>query len=141
MATRAEQTVADPARPHFGVFSQFIDRQIDVSGKKMSEIAFEVGFARPNMVSMIRGGYSKLPVNKVKKMAISLGVDPAFLMRLMLQEYEPETLAIIEDVFGRKMLGGALAEAMSILAKSPIADQTALKAEQVAALQEVSKLL
>lgn len=76
--------------------NEYLAQQIDLCGKSQKEIAAEVGFPKPNIISMLKSGDTKLPIPKVGPMAKALGVDPVFLFRLVMQEYEPETWETIE---------------------------------------------
>jgi transcriptional regulator with XRE-family HTH domain len=82
----------------------FISKQIDVvkaaSGKTQREIAAEVGYEKPNMIAMMRAGDVKVPLDKVPALAKALHVDPAFLLRLAMNQYWPEMADAIAQIFG-----------------------------------------
>lgn len=80
--------------------AEYISRQIDACGKSQAQIAREVGYERPNLISMIKSGQAKLPVQKVPAFARALGVDPAFLFRLVVSEYMPAMLEVIGEIEG-----------------------------------------
>jgi transcriptional regulator with XRE-family HTH domain len=81
--------------------ADYISRQIEACGKSQAQIAREVGYdQRPNLISMIKMGRSKLPVQKIGPFAKALGVDPAFLFKLAMSEYSPETWATINEIQG-----------------------------------------
>lgn len=68
--------------------------------KSQSEIANEAGFPNANMVSMIKTGSSKLALDRVPSMSRALECDPAFLMRLALDQAVGSTAArAIIDIF------------------------------------------
>jgi hypothetical protein len=48
--------------------------------------------------------HTKLPLNKVGPIARALEVDPAYLLRLALREYLPETYSAIENVLSPSLL-------------------------------------
>jgi transcriptional regulator with XRE-family HTH domain len=75
----------------------YITGMINLSEKTQAEIAHEAGFGKPNIISMIKKGLTKLPVSKVAPMARALNADPVYLFRLVMSEYEPETWAAIEE--------------------------------------------
>lgn len=77
--------------------AEYLTQQIALCGKTQSEIAREAGFNKPNIISMLKQGATKLPINKIAAMSKALGVDPTFLFRLVMSEYEPETWAVIEE--------------------------------------------
>ena len=53
----------------------FIAAKIKASGKTQAQIAQECGFARPNVVSMIKLGRIRLPLNRLGAFARSIEVD------------------------------------------------------------------
>lgn len=67
---------------------------IDASGKTQREIAHEAGFASQNIISMIKSGDTKVPLNRVPALAKSLGVDPQDLFADCLEAYEPELFEV-----------------------------------------------
>lgn len=80
--------------------ADYISRQIEACGKSQAQIAREVGYDRPNLISMIKSGQTKLPVQKVPALARALGVDPAFLFRIVMSEYSPALLEAIGEIPG-----------------------------------------
>ncbi|WP_332460270.1 DUF927 domain-containing protein [Pseudophaeobacter flagellatus] len=69
--------------------------------KSQSQIASEAGFPNPNMVTMIKNGTSKLALDRVPSMARALRCDPAYLMRLTLEQAIGSTTAeAVIDLFG-----------------------------------------
>jgi transcriptional regulator with XRE-family HTH domain len=77
--------------------AEFLTDRIAASDKTQREIAEECGFEHANMITMVKTGQSRLPMNRIGAMAKSLEVDPAHLLRLVLMEYQPETWTSIED--------------------------------------------
>lgn len=76
--------------------AKFVRQQIQVLGKSQREIAQEVGFEKPNVITMIKQGKTKLPIAKVGRMAKALDTDPVFLMKLCMNTYHPDTWQFIE---------------------------------------------
>ena len=54
--------------------------------KTQAEIASEAGFANANMMTFLKTGKNKVPLDRVPSLAKALEVDPAFLMRLTLDQ-------------------------------------------------------
>lgn len=79
--------------------AQFVAHRIQVTGKAQKEIAREVGFDKPNMITLIKQGHTKLPLAKIGVMAIALESDPVALLKLCLSTYHPETWEAIEAHF------------------------------------------
>lgn len=84
--------------------AQYLEQQIALSPKSQKEIAAEVGYDKPNVMSMLKLGTTKVPINKVGPLAKALGVDPVYFMRLVMTEYMPETWSAIEEVLGAERL-------------------------------------
>lgn len=76
--------------------AEYLTLMIEASNKLQSEIAKEVGFEKPNVITMIKKGQTKLPLAKVGPMARSLGIDPLFLFGMVMKEYAPDTWDAIE---------------------------------------------
>lgn len=49
---------------------------------------------------MFKQGATPVPINRVPALATALEVDPSWLMRLALQEYQPEILETISTTMG-----------------------------------------
>lgn len=84
--------------------AQFIAAKIKESGKSQIEIAQACGWPKPNFVTMLKKGDSKLPLDKIGPMAKVLEVQPVYLYWLVMQEYYPETLDAIEHAIRGVML-------------------------------------
>lgn len=78
--------------------AQFITTRIKVIGKSQKDISREAGFKRPNMISMIKRGETRLPLNKAVSMAIALEMDPVQLLKMCLKEYQPANWTVIESL-------------------------------------------
>jgi DNA-binding Xre family transcriptional regulator len=59
------------------------DRVRDLSHRKtQAEIAAEAGFTNANMMSLLKSGKNKVPLDRVPSLAKALEMDPALLMRI-----------------------------------------------------------
>jgi transcriptional regulator with XRE-family HTH domain len=78
------------------------DRVRDLSHRKtQAEIASEAGFANANMMTFLKNGRNKVPLDRVPSLAKALEVDPAYLMRLVLNQAVGATAAkAINEIFG-----------------------------------------
>lgn len=61
-------------------------RILELRPKNQSDIAIEAGFPNANFVSMIKSGTSKLALDRVPNFAKALDCDPAFLMRMAIEQ-------------------------------------------------------
>lgn len=75
--------------------ARFLDQRIlELKPKRsQAEIAEIAGFATPNVISMLKSGATKVPLDRVPKLAEALEVDPAYLLRLALEQAEGSTAA------------------------------------------------
>jgi transcriptional regulator with XRE-family HTH domain len=90
-------------KPHKDTaLAKFIEKRIlELKPKTQSEIADEAGFINANVVSMIRSGTTKLPLDRVPALAKALECDPALLMRLALDQAVGSTpAAALIDILG-----------------------------------------
>lgn len=76
--------------------AQFLTIAIKASGKTQSEICADIGYLKPNIITMLKQGKTKVPLDKIGPLSRSLGVDGRDFFRLVLGEYMPETLRAIE---------------------------------------------
>lgn len=84
--------------------AEYIDWQVNLCGKPQKQIAEEAGFQKPNIITMFKQGTTKVPLEKVGKLAKALEVDPVHLLKMCLREYLPDTYAEIEKMFGQPIL-------------------------------------
>ena len=83
--------------------AKYIDKKIDeLKGvKTQREIAAEIEYDKPNMISMFKRGEARVPLDKIPLLSKALGVDPAHMFRLALEQYWPDRGDIIAKLFGR----------------------------------------
>jgi hypothetical protein len=84
--------------------AEYLSGAIGLTGKLQREIANEVGYDNPNVITLFKQGKTKLPVNKVPAMAKALGVDQANLLRIVMSEYMPETWEVLSAVIGDRIM-------------------------------------
>ena len=78
----------------------YISKLMAESDKTQRQISEETGFESPNLITMIKNGTSKLPINRVANLARSLNTDPAHMLRVVMSEYSPDSWAAIEQNMG-----------------------------------------
>jgi hypothetical protein len=92
------------ARPYANTqLAKFIDRRIlELRPRKtQSLIASEAGFSQHNMLTNIKIGTSKLPLDRVPALAKALECDPAHLFMMAVEQLGGETTALtIRKIFG-----------------------------------------
>ena len=70
---------------------QFLAFHIRRSGLTQREVARACGFLRPNIVSMIQSGETRLPLERLGAMARVLDVDPAALFSAWMATHYGDT--------------------------------------------------
>lgn len=99
-------------KPHENTqLAKYIERRVlELRPKKSQlQIANEAGFPNPNMVTMIKNGASKLALDRVPSMARALECDPAYLMRLALDQAVGDTSAqALIEIFGTPVTANEL---------------------------------
>lgn len=73
---------------------------IENSYKSQREIAQEAGFTHANILSMMKSGDSKVPINRIPKLAAALGIAPSPFINVALHEYHPELHAVLTEQYG-----------------------------------------
>lgn len=80
---------------------EFISKQIEVCGKSQRELALELGYKNPNIITMFKQARTKVPLDKIGIFAQALGVDKVNLLRIAMLEYYPEMWKVIESIMGK----------------------------------------
>jgi len=120
MKGKSQTAVKPPAKPK--TVADYINWQIALCGKKQLEIAEEVGFPKPNIITMIKQGKTKLPLDKIGKFAKAIEVDPIHLFKLCMQEYMPETWKEIERMIDQPVLSQNELEFIEIMRASKVSN-------------------
>lgn len=102
--------------------ADYLNWQINLCGKKQLEIAEEVGFPKPNIITMIKQGKTKLPLDKVGKFAKAIEVDPIHLFKLCMQEYMPDTWKEIEKMIDQPVLTTNELEFVEVMREANVAN-------------------
>lgn len=95
--------------------ADFVSQQIEISGKMQKSIAEELGYDKPNMITMIKQGKTPLPFNKVGPLAKSLNIDPFHLLRLTMMEYQPHTWEAVEALIGQQTISKSEMEILELV--------------------------
>ena len=83
--------------------NRFIEESITAKSVSAEAVSEALG-CKPSLVHMFLSGSTRIPVSTVSSLAALLHLDPASLLRRLLWEYMPETLAVIENVAGEALL-------------------------------------
>jgi hypothetical protein len=81
--------------------SDYLSERIDriSSEKSQRDIANEVGYDRGNIISMMKTGETKVPLDKIPLLAKAVNGDPVFMLRLWLEQYWTNQAEIVNTVF------------------------------------------
>jgi len=125
--------------------ARYLAQRIALSGKTQRAIASECGYPNANIVTMFKNGRTRLPFNKVAIMARALEVDPRDLLRLVLSEYTPDALAMLEEVMaGATMLSTDEAAVLALIRGSsrgrvPRLDDLVARDRLVTTISEIAR--
>jgi transcriptional regulator with XRE-family HTH domain len=118
--------------------AEYITLQVKLCGKPQLEIAKEAGFNKPNIITMIKQGKTKLPTAKIGPMAKALDVDPVYLFQLAMREYEPDTWeALKEFIFKAPVLSQNEIEIIETIRQSRVPNPKIRTDDERRALIEV----
>lgn len=91
-------------KPHADTpLAQYVERRVlELKPiKSQADIAVEAGYTNANMITMIKQGSSKVALDRIPALARALEVDPAFILRLALDQAIGRTAAeAVVEVFG-----------------------------------------
>ena len=78
--------------------AQFLTEVIDKNPKTQRQIALEIGYKKPNIITMFKQGLTRLPLDKIGPLAKSLEIDSSLLFSKVLREYTPETFVALSPI-------------------------------------------
>ncbi len=85
--------------------AEFVSAQLEICGKTQFEVALACGLERPQMISMIKSGRSRIPRERIKDLARALNVDPLNFGLKVMREYHPELLWIVDGCVEHALKG------------------------------------
>ncbi|MDP3294205.1 MAG: helix-turn-helix transcriptional regulator [Nevskia sp.] len=77
---------------------QYVSAQIELCGFSQVEISRLCGFKQSQMISMIKNGKVKVPLDKIRVLASALRVDPVHFFNLVIGEYHAELLDVLNEL-------------------------------------------
>lgn len=98
--------------------AQFITNWIAMSGRTQREIAEIVGYDKPNNITMLKQGTTKVPINRIPKLAEALGVDPVHMLRVVMKEYMPDAWEAISGILETTLISEDEAKILSIVRRA-----------------------
>lgn len=91
--------------------ARMIADAIEVSGKTQREIATEMGFEHANVLSMLKSGEMRMPLERIPSFAAATGISADVLLQTAMQEYMPETWAVVARATAASSVAQAIPEA------------------------------
>ena len=119
----------------------FLSSLIDKCGKSRKEIASESGFGKPNIISMLKTGDTKLPLARLGSFAKSVNTDPVQLLRMCLQEYYPDVWGAITCYLDASLTSDELRMIKALRTATGSPYLASLNAEERDRLDDFLKLL
>ena len=80
--------------------ARMLDEAIQNSPLTQAEIAKRAGFPKPNVLSMMKSGQTKVPLARVPSLAAVLDIDETQFLDCALAEYHPEVHEVLTEVLG-----------------------------------------
>jgi hypothetical protein len=96
----------------------YIEQQLAICNKSQKQVAVEIGYDKPNVITMIKQGLTKLPINKVGPLAQALNVDPVYLLRLVMSEYHPDSWEVLDHLIGTTLVSKDELDLLKFIRKS-----------------------
>ena len=121
--------------------SVFLTSLIEKSGKTRKEIANEAGLGKPNMISMLKNGETKLPLAKLGSFAKAVNTDPARLLKLCLREYYPDVWEAIRSHLDAAVTSDELRIVRALRASTGSTYLTCLRPDERARLDDFLDLI
>lgn len=84
--------------------TEYLKEHLENCGKTQKQVADEAGFENPNIISMLKNGDTKVPLERAAMLAKAAGADEAELICHVLREYHPATWAILEPLMAHNKL-------------------------------------
>lgn len=111
----SEDMASNPAK----TVSQLITISQERLGLSDDQLAAALGYESGNVVACIKKGLMRLPAGRVPELAQALELAPGHLMRMVLKELDPTTLAAIETCLGPLHLTPGEAQLITTLRQEP----------------------
>ena len=122
--------------------ARFLADAIEHSGKSQREISQELGFSKPNFVSMMKTGESGVPIDRIPDIARVCGVDERQFLVTALMEYHPRLWDTLQRLYPAYISPGArqwLIAWLTWLEDTDITMDEELWADAIAALQAAER--
>lgn len=80
--------------------AMMLTEAIEKSDLTQREIADRVGFKNANIISMLKNGETRVPLERIPALAATLGLDERQFLLLAIEEYHPGVHEVLVEVLG-----------------------------------------
>lgn len=80
--------------------AQMLAKGIKDSGLTQRDIADRVGFKHPNVLSMMKQGLTKVPLDRIPALSQALGLDQTRFLLVAVEEYHAGVYEVLCDTLG-----------------------------------------
>ncbi|MHC2021351.1 hypothetical protein [Methylobacterium sp. CM6247] len=89
-----------------GPFTLLLRERIDKlsATKTQREIAADIGYSKPNILSMYKRGEAKVPLERLPEFSRALGVDVGLMLRLWLEQTWPNDKSEISRIVSDRIV-------------------------------------
>lgn len=84
----------------FSPTAMMLATAIEKSKLTQREISDRVGFKHANIISMLKTGETRVPLDRVPSLAQTLGMDERLFLMVAIEEYHPGVHEVLVDVLG-----------------------------------------
>ena len=93
----------------FSPTANMLAKALEASDLTQREIAARVGFKNPNIISMMKTGETRIPLDRIPALAQTLGMNEQEFLMLAIQEYHPGVHEVLVEVLGLPLSDAELA--------------------------------
>ncbi|PYG26278.1 hypothetical protein C8N36_12621 [Pelagimonas varians] len=80
--------------------AKMLSEAIDASDMTQREIADRIGMNNANVISMMKQGITRVPLNRIPAFSKTLDMDAQAFLMTAIEEYHPGTREVLVDVLG-----------------------------------------
>lgn len=92
----------------FSPTANMLATAIDASGLSLPELAARIGFRNPSVLTMIKQGITRVPLDRIPNLSRTLGIDEREFLAVAIQEYHPGVYEILVETLGLQVTDAEL---------------------------------
>lgn len=82
------------------LIDKLVAQETNDAGRTQYDIAREMGYTNPNIITMFKSGRTRIPLDKVPMFARAVNFDPAALLQKWFWAFEPTQLEVLTPYLG-----------------------------------------